>query len=255
MYQTIIIGGGPAGMMAAIKAAENNDAVLLIEKNEKLGKKLYITGKGRCNITNASDVEFHLKQQTCNSKFLYSAFYTFDSTMLMAFLEEEGLKLKIERGQRVFPASDKSSDVIKTLEKTLEKKSVDIMLNTCVKELLISNKQVQGIKTTKNETIIGKNVVIATGGVSYSMTGATGDGYQFGKACGHKIVSPLQGLVPVETIENDIYALQGLALKNVNISVKHKDQEYYSDMVKCYLHILVLVAPLFCLQVVLFLAI
>ncbi len=230
MYQTIVIGGGPAGMIAAIKAADTGKPVLLIEKNEKLGKKLYITGKGRCNVTNASDVEYHLKQQTCNAKFLYSAFYSFDSSLLMAFLEEEGLRLKVERGQRVFPESDKSSDVIKVLEEALLKRNVEIMLNTPVKQVLVDKNKIHGIRTSKNEDIIGKYVIVATGGVSYSMTGSTGDGYQFAKAFGHKIIPPLQGLVPIETIEEDIYALQGLSLRNVKVSINNKENEYYSDI-------------------------
>ncbi len=230
MYQTIIIGGGPAGMIAAIKAADTGEPVLLIEKNEKLGKKLYITGKGRCNVTNASDVEYHLKQQTCNAKFLYSAFYSFDSNLLMAFLEEEGLRLKVERGQRVFPDSDKSSDVIKVLEGALLKRNVEIMLNTGVKQVLVDNKKIHGIRTSKNEDIVSKHVIVATGGVSYSMTGSTGDGYQFAKAFGHKIIPPLQGLVPIETIEEDVYSLQGLSLRNVSVHVKNKEDTYYNEV-------------------------
>ncbi len=228
-YHTIVVGGGPAGMMAAIKAAETGKNVLLLEKNEKLGKKLYITGKGRCNLTNATEVEEHLKNQTCNAKFLYSSFYSFDSGMLMYFFEEEGLPLKVERGQRVFPCSDKSSDVIKTLQKTLKRKQVEVMLHTCVTELLVEEQRVYGVKTKEKGIVYGQNVIVATGGISYDMTGSTGDGYRFAKATGHHLIEPIQGLVPIETQEKDIYQLQGIALKNVTLTVKDEQKIYYKQ--------------------------
>ena len=146
MDKVIVVGGGAAGIMAAISAAESGDSVLLIEKNEKLGKKVYITGKGRCNITNDSDVENLLKNVRSNPKFLYSAFYTFDSYRMMDFLESEGLKIKTERGNRVFPESDKSSDVIRTLKKALEKRKVKILLNTKVNKIDIKDGICKGVE-------------------------------------------------------------------------------------------------------------
>jgi len=218
MYDTLVVGGGPAGMMAAIVAAKTNKQVVLLEKNEKLGKKLYITGKGRCNITNESDVEHHLKQVTTNAKFLYSALYTFDSKQVIDFFNQNGLRTKTERGQRVFPESDRSSDVIKVLEEALVKNHVDIRYNTEVIDLIIEDGNIKGVKTTTNE-MYANNVVIATGGISYAMTGSTGDGYKFAKACGHQLVQPVQGLVPLETEDTDILELQGLALKNVALTL------------------------------------
>lgn len=232
MYDTIVVGGGPAGMMAAIWAAKNHKQVVLLEKNEKLGKKLYITGKGRCNITNDSDVENHLKQVTCNNKFLYSAFYSFDSFALIEFLNNLGLETKVERGQRVFPVSDKSSDVISALYQGLKEQKVDIKYNETVKELLYENNEIKGV-VTNGATYFAKHVIIATGGKSYDMTGSTGDGYGFAKSIGHKIVNPIQGLVPIETVEKDILELQGLALKNVTASLfykKNSKKPIYSEL-------------------------
>lgn len=218
MYDIIVIGGGPAGMMAAITAAQTHKRVILLEKNEKLGKKLYITGKGRCNITNDSDVEHHLKQITANAKFMYSALYSYDSRQVIDFFNQHGLPTKTERGQRVFPVSDKSSDVIRVMEQELRQRRVEVKLNTCVTELKIQNHKVMGVITDQGE-ILGNFVVVATGGVSYSMTGSTGDGYTFAKACGHQLIQPVQGLVPIETQETDILELQGLALKNVTLTL------------------------------------
>lgn len=218
MYDIIVVGGGPAGMMAAITAAKNRKRVILLEKNEKLGKKLYITGKGRCNITNDTDVEHHLKQVTTNAKFLYSAFYAFDSRQVIDFFNVHGLPTKTERGQRVFPVSDKSSDVIKVLEDTLKQNKVEIRLNTTVDDLVVESGQVKGVKVG-TELIYGTSVIVATGGISYSMTGSTGDGYTFAKRYGHQLVQPIQGLVPFETEDTDIFELQGLALKNVTLTL------------------------------------
>jgi predicted Rossmann fold flavoprotein len=218
MYNTIVIGGGPAGMMAALTVAKANKQVILLEKNDRLGKKLYITGKGRCNITNDSDVENHLKQVTTNAKFLYSAFYTFDSRQVIQFFNNQGLATKTERGQRVFPESDKSSDVIKVLEDSMLTYGVEVRLKTEVLDLLVEDQCVKGVVTTLGN-IYSQNVIIATGGISYSMTGSTGDGYKFAKAYGHQLVQPIQGLVPLDTIDTDILELQGLALKNVKLSL------------------------------------
>lgn len=223
MYNTIVIGGGPAGMMAAIWAAKTGKQVVLLEKNDKLGKKLFITGKGRCNLTNDSDVENHLNQLTTNKKFMYSTAYSFDSSMTLNFFNELGLHTKVERGQRVFPVSDHSSDVIKAFEVGLSRDNITIKYDTNVKEILVENGKVIGVKTTDFEYPC-ENVVIATGGKSYSMTGSTGDGYKFAKKVGHKVINPIQGLVPIETVEKDILELQGLSLRNVTLSLFAKDK-------------------------------
>ena len=169
MSKVLIVGGGAAGMMAGIAAAENGNEVHLFEKNEKLGKKLFITGKGRCNITNACDMEELMKQVVTNPRFLYSAFKTFDNMAVMDFFEESGLPLKTERGQRVFPQSDHSSDVIRTLQKELEKRNVSIHLNTEVKEIISENGQFCSIRTKEGQ-ISGDACIVATGGLSYQST-------------------------------------------------------------------------------------
>lgn len=224
MMDVIVVGGGPAGMMAAIAASSHGKKVVLLEKNEKLGKKLYITGKGRCNVTNASDVEFHLKQVTSNPKFLYSSLYSFDSTMLMDFLEKEGLHLKVERGQRVFPASDKSSDVTRTLESAMERHGVKVCLH-CEVRTIEKDGDLFRIATQEAKVFEAKNLILATGGLSYEMTGSSGDGYRFAKQYGHQLIQPIQGLVPLETKEKDIFELQGLALKNVRLQMSVKDMK------------------------------
>lgn len=218
MSKIIVIGGGAAGMMAAISAAENGHQVILLEKNEKLGKKLFITGKGRCNITNDSEVENLLAHVVSNPKFLYSAFYSFTSQQMMDFLETEGLALKTERGNRVFPASDKSSDVIRTLQSALVKRGVLIRLQTEVKELIVEEKTVRGVRVNaakRTEKILGDAVIIATGGVSYPSTGSTGDGYQWAEETGHQVTNRYPALVPVEVREDYAKELQGLSLRNV----------------------------------------
>jgi len=231
MYNTIVIGGGPAGMMAAIWAAKTGKQVVLLEKNDKLGKKLFITGKGRCNMTNDSDVENHLNQMTTNKKFMYSAAYSFDSYMTLEFFNELGLRTKVERGQRVFPISDHSSDVIKAFKLGLSQEKVTVKYGETVKEILIEKGKVKGVKTDNFEYPC-ENVVIATGGKSYDMTGSTGDGYRFAKKHGHKVINPVQGLVPIETVEKDILELQGLSLRNVTLSmfVKDKVKPIYSAL-------------------------
>lgn len=210
-----IIGGGPAGMMCAIKAGEKYD-VVLFEKNEKLGKKLFITGKGRCNLTNYTDEKDFLKNIVNNKSFMYSSIYSLSPFTTYYYFEELGLPLKVERGNRVFPASDKSSDVIKVYEKKLKEVGIDIRLNTEVKSIE---------KDGETFTINGKEkfdkIVIATGGISYKLTGSTGDGYRFGEKFGHKIVDPRPGLIGMNLSNN--FNLAGLTLKNVElIAVKDK---------------------------------
>ena len=233
MDKVIVVGGGAAGIMAAISAAESGDSVLLIEKNEKLGKKIYITGKGRCNITNDSDVENLLKNVRSNPKFLYSAFYTFDSYRMMDFLESEGLKIKTERGNRVFPESDKSSDVIRTLKKALEKRKVKILLNTKVNKIDIKDGICKGVEVqsgSRSENYTADKVIVATGGCSYQSTGSTGDGYKFAKDADIKVTKCYPSLVPFN-IDSDIpKRLQGLSLRNVKMTLTDKGRAVYEEL-------------------------
>ena len=234
MSKVIIVGGGAAGMMAAISAAESGaDDVVIMEKNEKLGKKVYITGKGRCNITNDSDVENLLKNVRSNPKFLYSAFYTFDSYRMMEFLKSEGLKIKTERGNRVFPESDRSSDVIRTLKKALEKRKVKILLNTRVTDIEIEDGRCSGVvaqSENKSERYSADKVIIATGGCSYQSTGSTGDGYRFAKEADIKVTSCYPSLVPFN-IDSDIpKRLQGLSLRNVKMTLTDKGKVLYEEL-------------------------
>ena len=234
MSKVIVVGGGAAGMMAAISAAESGaDDVVIMEKNEKLGKKVYITGKGRCNITNDSDVENLLKNVRSNPKFLYSAFYTFDSYRMMEFLKSEGLKIKTERGNRVFPESDRSSDVIRTLKKALEKRKVKILLNTRVTDIEIEDGICSGVVAqsgNKSERYSADKVLIATGGCSYQSTGSTGDGYRFAKEADIKVTSCYPSLVPFN-IDSDIpKRLQGLSLRNVKMKLTDKGKVLYEEL-------------------------
>ena len=233
MNKVIVVGGGAAGMMAAISAADSGVEVILIEKNEKLGKKVYITGKGRCNITNESDVENLLKNVRSNPKFLYSAFYTFDSYRMMDFLEGEGLKLKTERGNRVFPESDKSSDVIKTLKKALEKRKVKIVLNTKVLNIEIKDGICHGVivqSGDKSGSYTADKVIVATGGCSYQSTGSTGDGYRFAKDADIKVTKCYPSLVPFNIGSDIPKRLQGLSLRNVKVTLSDKGKVLYEEL-------------------------
>lgn len=232
MSKVIVVGGGAAGMMAAIAAAEIGHEVVLLEKNEKLGKKLYITGKGRCNITNDSDVENLLTHVMTNPKFLYSAFYTFDSSRMMELLESEGLPLKCERGNRVFPQSDKSSDVIRTLQRAMEKRQVQIHLHTEVLELLAEGKRVSGVLARaekRQQEIQGDAVIVATGGLSYPSTGSTGDGYRFAKMAGHQVTKCFPSLVPINIQEEYVQRMQGLSLRNVLLRVWTEEEKIFEE--------------------------
>lgn len=232
MSKVVVIGGGAAGMMAAIAAGGCHHQVTLYEKNEKLGKKLFITGKGRCNVTNCSDVEELLRHIMRNEKFLYSAFYAFDSYGMMDFLEREGLPLKTERGNRVFPQSDKSSDVIRTLEQAMKKRGVKICLNTEISGVFSEKDRIGGVYV-KNKTgevrVEADAVVVATGGISYPSTGSTGDGYRFAKAMGHEMKQTYPSLVPFVVREDYIPKMQGLSLKNVEVTLKKQGKELFRE--------------------------
>lgn len=232
MSKVVIVGGGAAGMLASIAAARNGHQVIVFEKNEKLGKKLYITGKGRCNITNAGDMEDLFNNILTNKKFMYSSMYGFTNWDMVALLNENGLATKIERGNRVFPESDKSSDVISTLQKIMRKEGVDIHFNAEVTEILQNDGAVTGVKVREGNSVKkmdASNVIIATGGISYPVTGSTGDGHRFAKELGHSVTKLLQGLVPFNTKEEWVKELQGLSLKNIEAKIACNGKEVYSE--------------------------
>lgn len=233
MSKILIIGGGAAGMMAAVFAAKNGNNVELFEKNEKLGKKLFITGKGRCNITNAADLEDFFPAVTSNPKFLYSAFYSFTNEQVISFFEELGVRTKVERGGRVFPVSDHSSDVIQALKSEMERLGVKINLNAEVKELITEKKSageiVKGIRLASGKQITGDTVIVATGGISYPSTGSTGDGYRFARKCGHKVSELSPSLVPMEVKEWYAGELMGLSLRNIEIRITDGKKKLYQE--------------------------
>ncbi len=257
----IVIGGGAAGMMAAIGAAGPENQVILLEKNEKLGKKLYITGKGRCNVTNDSDTENLLVHVVTNRKFLYSAFYSFSSRDMKEFLETRGLSLKTERGNRVFPVSDHSSDVIACLSRELARLGVEVRLRETVTGLLVEhgqetesgseesqaaadapsgkkgrrsgkvrkNGQVLGVRIAGGEELFADSVIVATGGLSYPSTGSTGDGYRLAEEAGHTVTELSPALVPFEAAESFVKELQGLSLRNVLVGIYDGKKKLYEE--------------------------
>ncbi len=234
MAKILIIGGGAAGMAAAVFLGEHGHQVHVFEKNEKLGKKLFITGKGRCNLTNSCDEETFFQSVVSNEKFLYSAFHGFSNEDAIAYFEKLGLLLKEERGGRIFPKSDHSSDVIKVLERRMKELDVKIHLKSQVKDLLLQEikegqHKVTGVRLENEQEIAGDKVIVATGGMSYQATGSTGDGYEFAKHAGHKVTSLRSALVPMETKEEYIPRMQGLALKNVRFTVKDGKKVLYQD--------------------------
>ena len=229
MSKVVIIGGGAAGMMAAIFAARNGQEVWLLEKNEKLGKKLFITGKGRCNITNAADIEDLFSAVISNPKFLYSGFYSFTNEQVIDLFEELGVKTKVERGGRVFPLSDHSSDVIQALAREMQRLNVNVKLHTEVKELILKDGQVAGVLLSSGKKIDADAVIVATGGISYPSTGSTGDGYKFAKASGHKVTELFPSLVPLEVKEWYAKELQGLSLRNIEIHITDDKKKLYDE--------------------------
>lgn len=229
MKRVLIVGGGAAGMFAADVAAQKGCEVFLFEKNEKLGKKLYITGKGRCNVTNDCGPEELLSAVVRNRKFLYSAFYTFGSRDMMDFLEKAGVPLKTERGNRVFPVSDHSSDIIRALERRIREYGVHIRLKSTVKSLYTDNGRVSGLYLQDGSLHRGDAVIVATGGLSYPSTGSDGDGYRFAGECGLQVTELAPSLVPLRTKEEYIPRMQGLSLKNVTLTVKNGKKILYQD--------------------------
>lgn len=237
MNKICIVGGGPAGMIAGIFAARAGSAVILIEQNEKLGKKLFITGKGRCNVTNACQIEELFTHMVTNEKFLYSSFYGFDNHMLMSFLEELGVPLKVERGNRVFPTSDHSSDIIRALQYELRRLGAEVLLNKKVSELILEEKReeekkapankIKGVRLTDGTVLWADKILLATGGLSYPSTGATGDGHRMAEEAGHKVTACYPALVPLVIKEDWCHKLQGLSLKNVSAKVRQGKKVLY----------------------------
>lgn len=230
----IIVGGGAAGMIAALFAAREGAEVVLLERNEKLGKKVFITGKGRCNVTNAADEEEFMRCIFRNPRFMYASFAELSNVELMNLLESLGVPLKVERGDRVFPVSDHSSDIIAAFRREIERLGVEIRYDTRVEKLHVSDDVCSGVFLEGGELVRGDAVILATGGASYPSTGSTGDGYRIAKEVGHSIQQPLPSLVPVETKESWPATLMGLTLKNVRLSAyqsgKKKEKCIYSEM-------------------------
>ena len=231
MSKVLIIGGGAAGMMAGVFAARNHHEVHILEKNEKLGKKVFITGKGRCNVANACDTEELFPAVMSNPKFLYSGFYSFGPQDVMNFFEEAGVPLKVERGNRVFPQSDHSSDIIRALERELKKAGAKVHLHTTVKEIVKKPEaeKVTGVILEDGTFMEGDAVIVATGGFSYQSTGSTGDGYRFARELGLKVTDISPSLVPLKTKEDYIPKLQGLSLKNTELTIKNGKKVLYED--------------------------
>lgn len=229
MGKVLIIGGGAAGMFAAITAARKGDEVHLFEKNEKLGKKLFITGKGRCNITNACDVEELFEHVISNKKFLYSSFYGCTNVNVIDFFEQIGVKTKIERGNRVFPESDHSSDVIRALEREMKCLGVRLHLNSKVKRIRVEKGVFAALELSDGTIFDGTSCIVATGGLSYQSTGSDGDGYAFAKQAGHTISTLSPSLVPMEVEEVFVKRLQGLSLRNITAHIYENDKELYQE--------------------------
>ncbi|MCH1962669.1 NAD(P)/FAD-dependent oxidoreductase [Clostridium perfringens] len=221
MAKVIVIGAGPAGMMAAISAAENHE-VILLEGNERIGKKLFITGKGRCNVTNAKDISEFFDFIPGNPHFLYSALYTYTNIDVMNFFENAGVKLKVERGSRVFPNSDKSSDIISGLSRGLNEAGVDLRLHSRVKDVIFNNNKIEAVILENGSKVKGDYFIITTGGKSYPLTGSTGIGFDLAKKMGHSIVELKPSLVPIEIEESWVRELQGLSLRNIELKIKNK---------------------------------
>lgn len=224
MSKVIVIGAGPAGMMAALQAAKKHE-VILLDGNERIGKKLFITGKGRCNVTNAKDISEFFEYIPGNPHFLYSSLYSFTNEDTMHFFEGEGIKLKVERGDRVFPESDKSSDIIRGLSNALSRTHVQIRLNSKVTDVKFKDNKITALEINNSEILKGDYFIMATGGASYPLTGSRGEGQKFAKKLGHNIVPLMPALVPIEVTDTTIKELMGLSLKNVEVVIKENDKK------------------------------
>ena len=230
MRNTIIIGGGPAGLMAAIASSRSGDKVTIVEKMQSCGKKLLITGKGRCNITNNARMDKFMENTTTNPKFLYGAFNNFTNKDIVQLLEKEGVKTKVERGERVFPVSDKAQDVLDALLHILKKQNVQLLTNTSAKKIVIDDeKKVAGVELKDGKVIKADKVILATGGKSYPVTGSTGDGYKLAKDLGHTVTKIKPSLVPLTSNSGVCKKLQGLSLRNVAIELQIQNKVVYRD--------------------------
>ena len=228
MSKVVVIGAGPAGMMAAITASKNDNEVVLIDGNDRLGKKLFITGKGRCNVTNSKDISEFFDFIPGNPYFLYSSLYTFTNEDTMNFFENEGIKLKVERGGRVFPNSDKSSDIIKGLSNVINRSNIKVMLNSKVIGIIKDENKIIGVKIDNN-IIKGDHFIIATGGASYPLTGSRGEGQKFAKELGHNIIELKPSLVPIEIKESLVKELMGLSLRNIELTIYEGKKKVFKD--------------------------
>lgn len=228
MSKVIVIGAGPAGMMAAITAAKEHE-VILLDSNDRVGKKLFITGKGRCNVTNAKDISEFFDFIPGNPHFLYSSLYTYTNEDTLNFFKNHGIDLKIERGGRVFPKSDKSSDIIKGFVKALNEASVTVKLNSKVTDIILSNNRISSIKINNSEKLTADYFIIATGGASYPLTGSRGEGHILAQKIGHKIIELKPSLVPIELNEIWLKDLMGLTLKNISLSILENDKVIYKN--------------------------
>lgn len=229
MSKVIVVGGGAAGMMAAYAAGMCGHEVTLLEKNEKLGKKIYITGKGRCNFTNACDETDFFKNVVSNPKFLYSALYTFNSDAMIGFIEMHGTETKVERGNRAFPVSDHASDITKALKNGLDEYNVKILLNTEVSNIIIENDTAVGVSLKDKTQLRADHVIVCTGGLSYQTTGSTGDGLRWAKKIGIGVTDTRPALVPLNVKEDYVMSMQGLSLKNVNLSIYNGKKKLYDN--------------------------
>ncbi|MDB8789393.1 MULTISPECIES: NAD(P)/FAD-dependent oxidoreductase [Romboutsia] len=230
MKKVVVIGAGAAGMMAAATAADRGLDVTLVEKNHRVGRKILITGKGRCNITNNCDIEELIENVPTNGKFLYSAFYTFTNEDVINMFESLGVKTKTERGNRVFPESDKAHDIANALHKQVIDKKVKLLLNTKVEEIIAKDKKIEKVILDNKKEIQCDVVIVATGGVSYPLTGSTGDGYKFAKKYGHTIIDPKPSLIGLEICESFVSELEKLSLRNIKIELYNgKNKKIYDD--------------------------